>query len=312
MNNSINNNSSYFARLWQYQSERFPIFAHGLLITAFTFSAISFSILSRGAEGFIRLDYFLVGLMTTFSLFFMMRVLDEIKDKDVDAKYRNHLPVPRGLVSINELLLVGIGLATLTLGMIFIFYPKMIFLMIVVVTWLGLMTVEFFVPQFLNSRLLLYATSHMMIIPLIDIYASGLDWFLDGGRPHFGLVIFFALSFFNGLVIEIGRKIKTPADESEGVQTYTSVLGTNSGLFLWLTVSTITYLIAMYAISYVGISTASMVVLSIFYCVLIVVGIRFYRNKNSQNSKLIEHASGIWTLSMYLIIGGLPGLISLF
>lgn len=282
------------------------------MITAFTFSAISFSRLSRGVDGFIRLDYFLVGLLTTFSLFFMMRVLDEIKDKDVDAKYRKHLPVPRGLVTIKELLIVGISLAATTLFLIILFYPKMILLMIVVLAWLSLMTVEFFVPKFLNKRLVLYATSHMMIIPLIDIYASGLDWFLDHGRPHFGLIIFFAVSFFNGLVIEVGRKIKAPKDESEGVQTYTSALGINQGLLLWMTVTTITYSIAMYAIYYVGLSSVSMIVLTIFYIVLIYLGINFYRNKNTRNAKFIENASGIWTLSMYLIIGGLPGLISLF
>src|SRR5262245_11209983 len=36
-------------RWWTYQRERFPIFAHGALITAFSFSAVSYSALLRGA-----------------------------------------------------------------------------------------------------------------------------------------------------------------------------------------------------------------------------------------------------------------------
>jgi len=306
------NNKNILSRLWLYQSERFPVFAHGILIAAFTFSAISFSRLSRGVEGFIRLDHFMVGLATTFSLFFMMRVLDEIKDKETDARYRSHLPVPRGLVSIRELLVVGILLAVFTLGLILFFYPKMIFLMVVVLTWLSLMTVEFFAPNYLNKRLLLYATLHMLIIPLIDLYASGLDWFLEGSKPHFGLVIFFAVSFFNGLVIEIGRKIKAPKDEAEGVQTYTSQLGTNRGVILWMVITTITFMIACYAVFYVGLSFISVGVLSLFYLVLMILGCNFHRSKSSNNAELIEKASGLWTLSMYLIIGGLPGLINLF
>ncbi len=45
----------------------------------------------------------------------------------------------------------------------------------------------------------------MFIIPLIDIYASGLDWFLAGVPPPRGLLFFFAVSYMNGIVLEIGR-----------------------------------------------------------------------------------------------------------
>ena len=43
-------------RWWVYQRERFPIFAHGLLIAAFSFSAVSFSMLLREAPGVLVVD----------------------------------------------------------------------------------------------------------------------------------------------------------------------------------------------------------------------------------------------------------------
>ena len=82
--------------------------------------------------------------------------------------------------------------------------------------YLALMTVEFFAHDWLNKHMWAYAGSHRIIIPLVDIYASGLDWFLEGAKPHLGLVFFFGVSYFNGIVLEIGRNLKAPEDEKKG------------------------------------------------------------------------------------------------
>ena len=39
-------------------------------------------------------------------------------------------------------------------------------------------------------------------------------------RPPHGLFWFLLVSYFNGLVVEIGRKTRAPADEEHGVETY--------------------------------------------------------------------------------------------
>ena len=305
MNYTIQN-QSLFSRLWLYQKERFPIFQHGLLILAFTYAAVNYSIISRGGENFISTTYFIVGALTTLCLFFGMRVLDEIKDKDKDLKYRSDLPVPRGLVSISELSVVAIlFFISVVVGISFV-YAKMFLPLIIVLVYLAFMTYEFFIPKFLNNNLLLYASSHMLIIPLIDIYASGLDWYMNGVGPHIGLIIFFVVSFFNGMALEIGRKIKAPKDEASGVDTYSSMLGINKSIALWFIVLTVTYITSLIAIHHAGIGFASMAFLSIVYIVSVIVGMNFYSHKTTKRSKMIENVSGIWTLSMYLILGNIP------
>jgi hypothetical protein len=102
----------------------------------------------------------------------------------------------------------------------------MIVLYAVVMGYLLLMRVEFFVPHWLKRHQLMYVVSHMIIIPLIDVYASGLDWFLGGFKAPVGLLFFFAVSFMNGIVLEFGRKIKPPDSEEEGVLSYTKYFGT--------------------------------------------------------------------------------------
>lgn len=312
MNQIVIEKQSFIKRMWQYQKERFPIVAHGLLITAFTFSAISYSRLCRGAEGFISMEHFVVGVLTTFCLFFGMRALDEVKDKETDAKYRTELPVPRGLVTIREISKVSIVLSVVVLGLIVFYYPKMLWLMLIVLVWLTLMTFEFFIPKYINARLPLYAASHMVIIPLIDVYASGLDWFISGATPHFGLLIFFAVSYFNGMVLEVGRKIKAPMDEKEGVQTYTAALGTDRGVVLWMILTFVSFVLSSLACLYVGLPVISIIILAVIFLYLEISGLKFFKSKSSKTAARLESASGVWALCMYLIIGGLPGLIHLF
>ena len=104
---------SIFKRFWIYQSERFPVFSYGLMVLTFAFSAMSYSKILRGDFDFSILTL-LIGAMTSFGYFFLLRIFDEFKDADDDAKYRPYRAVPRGLVSFKELK----GLAAIIIGLL--------------------------------------------------------------------------------------------------------------------------------------------------------------------------------------------------
>src|SRR5690606_19946705 len=93
--------------------------------------------------------------------------------------------------------------------------------------WMAVMTKEFFVPEALKRRPLLYLVSHMMVMPLIDLYATACDWGPAGVEAHdgFGLTLgaFLLLSLVNGSAIEIARKSWAPEQEREGVETYSKL-----------------------------------------------------------------------------------------
>ena len=122
------NTHSFFVRFYIYQKERFPFVGYIILIGVFTFSAISYSRICRGENGFIDWKHYLIGIITTFTLFFLVRIFDEFKDKEEDAKYRKYLPVPRGLISLKELRWVGILVALIQLFLILFFQKEMILL----------------------------------------------------------------------------------------------------------------------------------------------------------------------------------------
>ncbi len=97
------NTDHLLLRLLTYQKERFPIVLNGIVIAVFTFSAISYSRICSGKSGFVDLSQFAYGYVLTFSIFLLVRILDEFKDKEDDAKYRKNLPVPRGLIKLRTL-----------------------------------------------------------------------------------------------------------------------------------------------------------------------------------------------------------------
>jgi len=302
----MENHLSLYKRLYIYQRERFPVVAHGLMITAFTFSAISYSRICRGLEGFISIQNFMIGIFTSFTFFLLLRIFDEFKDKEEDAQFRTYLPVPRGLVTLRELKYLGWVVALLQLTVIAAFQSQMLGLYFIIIAYLLLMSKEFFVADWLKQRQLLYIISHMMIIPLIDLYSSGLDWELSGGSMHLGIAWFMLVSFINGLVLEFGRKIRTKDSEEEGVISYTKLYGTRPAVWIWLGLLSSTLLAAIAAVYYAGYSHGPVVVLMTFYVVSIVPALSFIMQPTDRKAKFIEYASGIWTALMYLSLGAIP------
>lgn len=306
MTNRSDNNSSFLKRFYIYQMERFPFLAHGIMIGAFTFSAISYSLISRGQESFIPWQDFIIGVFVTLTLFLLVRIFDEFKDHEDDVKYRKYLPVPRGLISLKELKTVGILVALLQIGLLLVFQPKMIGLYFVVIGYLCLMGVEFFVPNWLRERQLFYITSHMFIIPLIDLYASGLDWLLSESAPHYGLLWFFCVSYSNGLVLEFGRKIRTPDTEEDGVVSYTKLYGTQGGTLIWLGTLFLTMLLAVSAAYYANYGFFAYVYFAILFVICSLPGWLFLNRATAKKTKLIEYSSALWTVLMYLSLGAIP------
>lgn len=312
MHATISPESPFRKRFWQYLKERFPLHAHGLLIAAFSFSAIGYSRLSSHQVGFIEWDKFAVCIFNTITLFFLLRVFDEHKDAEDDAAYRQELPVPRGLIQLHELKNVGLIVFGIQVLVTALTFPKMLPLYTVVIGYLLIMGKEFFIKDWLKKHQFWYVTSHMLIIPLVDIYASGYDWFLSNNPAPFGLVYFFGISFMNGIVLELGRKIRSPKDEKVGVQTYSAMLGLNKSLILWVAVLFGTLVFALLAANFANFPESVDFALIIYFLLTLLAAVNHYVKKNSKSAKWIEIASGAWTILMYLTLGGILAAIQWF
>ena len=134
-----------------YQRERFPLAGHAPLVAAFSASAVCFSALLRGHIAVPPAAALVVAFVTSLLFFLQLRIADEFKDYEEDARYRPYRAVPRGLVTLRELAWVGVAAAAVQLGLALWLDPSLVWLLALAWTYLVLMTREFFVGRWLQS-----------------------------------------------------------------------------------------------------------------------------------------------------------------
>ena len=291
-------------RLAIYQRERFPLIRTTSLVLVFSAASVSVSahLAGRPPPGW---PAYAAAFFVTLLFFFQLRVLDEIKDSGDDACYRPERPIPRGLVSLR--LIVGLGLATVPLAILACAAIDLRLLPLLALTWawMALMSFEFFVPAWLKARPFAYVVSHMLVMPLIDLILTGFEWVPHGFAPA-GLVLFLALSFTNGCVLEIGRKLWAPANEREGVESYSALLGPSRAAVLWiaclvmallllLAVGTVTG--APFATGAVGIAAAAFAIAA---------GLRYRADPTPERQAAVDNAAGLWVFACYAAAGFAP------
>jgi 4-hydroxybenzoate polyprenyltransferase len=302
----------FLARLWIYQAERFPIFQHGLMIVTFTFSAIAYCRICRGQTDFVTLPDFAVGAMTSFGFFLLLRLLDEFKDAKEDAAFRPYRPVPRGLVKLKELGWLAVGVVLLQVAINWFVLPKMLWAYGIGLGFIAVMTKEFFVSKWLKSHPIVYMLSHMAVMPVIDFYTTGLDWINAGAKAPEGLLFFLLVTFLNGLVIEIGRKIRAEEAEEQGVETYSFLWGAKKATVVWLGLLVLTFVIANLASYFAGFGNQAILGFVGLLVGCAMPALKFLKTNAQPDAKKIELAAGIWTIGMYLTLGAVPMLIALF
>jgi 4-hydroxybenzoate polyprenyltransferase len=294
-------------RWWIYQRERFPLLAHSPVILAFSLSAIAYSALLRGATSLPGWKPCLVAFLNSLLSFLQLRLADEFKDFVEDSKYRPYRPVPRGLIKLRELAWVWAGCMAIQLGLSIWLAPRLVILLVATWVYLGLMTKEFFARSWLKARPVVYMVSHMAIMPLVDFYATGCDWApLGYARPPRGLFWFLLVSLFNGMVIEIGRKIRSPEDEERGVETYSFLWGPGRAVTVWLAMMTTTAVLASVAANRIGFEMPVLATLSVIVGISATLAFRFLRTQRGGEGKRLETLAGIWSLLLYLSLGVMP------
>ncbi len=293
-------------RWWIYQRERFPLLGHGPLIAAFSFSALSFSMLLRGQNHLPAALPVLVSFATALLFFLQLRIADEFKDFEEDSRYRPYRPVPRGLVTLRELGILGLCAAVAQLGLALWLRVEMVVLLVAAWAYLVLMSKEFFVPEWLKAHPIPYMISHMVIIPLVDLYATACDWLVAGEGPPRGLIWFLVVSYFNGLVIEIGRKVRGPKEEEEGVNTYSALWGRRNAVLAWLASLFTTAGFAFAAARQIDFLLPVSVLLALLLLSAGICAASFLVRPEAKRAKRIETLSGLWTILMYLSLGGVP------
>jgi 4-hydroxybenzoate polyprenyltransferase len=308
-------------RWWIYQQERFPIFKNGLLIAVFSLAAIGYSRLLRNAAPALAaalrssspteiIAPALIAAVTLFLCFLQLRIADEFKDFAEDVRYRAYRPVPRGLVTLRELGIVAIGSAAVQLGLALALGLPLVLLLAIVWGYMGLMSKEFFVPTWLKAHPLIYLLSHMLIMPLLALYAAACDWLAAEAAPAKALGWFLAVSFFNGMAIELGRKIRAPQDEEPGVETYSALWGRQTAVGAWLGAIWLSAVLTLLAARAIDFTLPVYLLVLVLLTAAVATAWRYSVHPVPTTANRLEWMSGVWTLGVYFSLGVLPLLLS--
>lgn len=218
--------SSFFVRLNAYLHERFPLFGHGILIVSY-YSSNQFLAQTLELPGQpVRYElHSLMGAITVFCIFFHLRVFDEHKDYEDDCVHYPDRVLSRGLITLRHLKLLGGGAIVIELVLAAWRGPAALTAVLAALGFSFLMLKEFFVSSWLKKHFLLYATTHMLIMPFLALVAysfttQNLPW---NAPPLFWVYAF--VGFFVTFNWEISRKIRVPQDEKSGVQSYSKLFG---------------------------------------------------------------------------------------
>jgi 4-hydroxybenzoate polyprenyltransferase len=291
-------------RRWRtYIAERFPPFSYALLIVSFYSSNqfLAHALTSGTAPMRYNLSS-LTGALAVLGVFLHLRIFDDHKDYEDDCRYFPNRALQRGVVTRRDLKL----LLVLVIGMEFLLAalrgPGAITAWLVVMAFSLLMLKEFFAREWLRHRFLLYASTHMMILPLLAIlifsFATGaFPWQAPGWYWVYSLVGFFVA--FNW---EVSRKIRAPEDEIEGVDSYTKRFGTYGAAWLVLAIRVVdTALVTLVGI-HLGLSRwfyASLIILFVI-CMLGFCQYRFWTSPST--ARRMQTYAGIYIIAFDLIL----------
>lgn len=287
-------------RLWTYQAERFPLAKTVPLLAVFSAASLNVSALLAGRP-LPPLWAYAVAAGLAIILFFQLRVCDEVKDLEDDRRYRPERPIPRGLVSLR--LIVGFGIGSAGVAALIAWAGGVFWLLVLVWVWLAVMTAEFGVPAWLKARPLVYLVSHMAIIPLIDLLLTGVEWARGGGAAP-ALVLFLALTFVNGCVLEIGRKIW--AVEREGVETYSRLWGPERAALIWAGLVLVAWALLIVLGAALGHGRAFALAGGVGAALCAGAAFRFRQDRSLRWEKRLDAMAGIWVMICYATAGFLP------
>lgn len=287
---------SFLKKWYTYQKERFPVLKYGIYIFSIVFAVFCYCNykMNNSNIDFIKL---IPMFITSFIQFLMVRIIDEFKDYEEDKKYRPYRPVPRGLISLNELKILFIICVILQFSITLLISKRSFIYLLLVWLFFAVMSKGFFIKRILDNHILLEVLLDEILMPVLVLYLASFICDLNIKYIYDLLLMSYLISW----IVEIARKIRCKEEEESGVKTYTAVFGIKKATII-LTILEI-FLMAIQT----KILTLKYITLTlILFLVVICCNTSFVIYKNKKTSKLVELSANIYIFlcyfSMYLLI----------
>ncbi len=224
----------YLRRMWMYLSEMFPVPLRVATAVLYVLGIASMVRLVLGLQTSLVTAYTLLGVWTLFLHLLILRLMDELKDIDVDRELFPHRPVPSGRVGIGDIK-SGLALATVAFIVPNLGVPAVMWMALALLAYSFLMFRFFFIPDLLRENLLLNLATHNPVVAVGLIYLMalvGVEHGLTLADVDWRLVLLLIAFFWPPTFAwEIARKIRSEEEEDDYV-TYSQIFGRRRALLV--------------------------------------------------------------------------------
>ena len=286
-----------------YLNERFPPIANVLLILTY-YSSNQFLAIALTTPGpVMHYDrWSFLGMLMLVSFFFHIRVFDEHKDYEEDCRYFPDRVLQRGLVTLRQLKIAGGIAIVIELAIVALRGPQALTAWAIAFGFTLLMLREFFAREFLKRHFILYAVSHMLVMPLLSLLVFSFAtrrWPWEA-PPWFWVYAF--VGFFVTFNWEVSRKIRAPEQEIDGVESYTKIFGTFGAAWLVLAIRAIDTLLVAAVGRHLGASSWFYVALGALYAVCLFGFFQYRFRPTPRHAKMMEVYAGMYMIVFDLLV----------
>lgn len=223
---------SFFARIWIYSKEMFPVLIYIPFVVALYFCMNAATQIISGHE--IVVDtYGVVGMISAFFMMLMMRTFDDLKDFEIDKDLFPWRATPRGDVLKSDIQILSITSFSTLVIVNLIFAPKTLWIFGIVMMYLILTFLWFFNEEIHRKNLYLTMADHQPIPYSINLFlihtalASG-GVYDDFSFNHLLLLFIFTLPV---TAWETSRKIRSE-DKETHYETFSLLFGTKPATWI--------------------------------------------------------------------------------
>lgn len=216
-----------FGNLKTYVSERFPVAVTlllGLALAAAAYATAQQETLRAGSP--LLLDgTALGGCALVFLFLFHLRVFDEHKDYELDAATRPDRPVQRGVITLDQLKLLGVIAVALQIVLAVLPGVEIAAYYAIPLLYSVLMFFEFFAKEWLTTRFVIYALTHTIVMSMLALALAvrfSMRAEIGISTAVWGLLGLCVTSFF---AVDTLRKTWAPETEREGLDSYSKNYG---------------------------------------------------------------------------------------
>lgn len=303
MSDTLTKDSRFTSRLNAYLSERFALPDHiSMVIVYFLANQFLAQALGRPGEP-LQIAWFTpLGMLFLFCIFFHLRVFDEHKDYADDIVHYPDRILSRGLITLTHLKILGAIAIAIEFGCAALSGWSAMLAVAVTVFFSWVMLHEFFIREWLKAHFIIYAISHMLIMPLMTATIFSFTMRRPFWEAPWLFWAYAAADFFAFANWEISRKIKLPEDEISGVSSYSQELGMYTAGYVVLGLRVLNTILAWIVGVYLDLGVFYYAGLIVLFLVCLYGLLRFRFNTTRKTTKDLEAYGGAYIILFYCLL----------